>query len=160
MKRLDRSTILNRHRAVVPRLDAQRHEVISKYCRSQIFTDGGQLETSFKATITEWARMMWQIFFTESKRFWIGVSTVWLAILLLDGIPLTSSNSESATSAQVPGIEPFLEQRQRLLESLQLTPTDIALESSGLESSKPTRPETDSEGIPSAQNGMNIQRHG
>jgi hypothetical protein len=111
--------LLRRHRAVEPKLDRIRAEVLSAECGRETAsakeTHRGALNPLSALALILWRELIW-----PCRRAWAGLACVWGLILALDvasPAPAPSAASESRTPS-TEEVQAFREQRRMLAQMM------------------------------------------
>ncbi|HWX18571.1 MAG TPA: hypothetical protein VN578_01570 [Candidatus Binatia bacterium] len=110
-----REVLLAQHRAIQPKLDRMREELL----KSEMRNAKSEWNPDFRfglvsAAATVWRRLIW-----PSRRVWAGLAAVWVLLLLInlsDGKP-ASLYPHAASGPAV--VQALVEQKQLLAELLQ-----------------------------------------
>lgn len=77
-----REILLNRHRAVEPRLNAVRHEVITQFNRTDKAVR--RPDSVFVSLGCGVLNKLWQELILPSRRIWAGLAAVWIALVAIN----------------------------------------------------------------------------
>jgi len=105
--RTPQELLLARHRAIEPKLDAIRKQVLAAALDSR------------RSTFDSWLATGWRELFWSCRRAWLGLAAVWVVILALNFASADAPGVKTAAaSAGAPDLIQAWKQRQQLVAEL------------------------------------------
>jgi hypothetical protein len=111
-----REILLERHRAVAPKLDTIRRSAVA-VCDRQFRTNEVHAEQSQTAAITIW-RIIWSELIFPSRRIWTGLAAVWILIFAVNFSQRDNVSSVTGQSVRSEEVIMSVQAQQRWMNEL------------------------------------------
>ena len=109
-----RDILFERHRGVVPKLDAIRHNAVAQASRLSPSEELEESKTGWKPVL----RLLWCELIFPSRRVWAGLAAVWILIIAANVSLYSHSPAAVARSSPTPELILAWRQQQWLLSDL------------------------------------------